>query len=51
MQSSSLLKNAAGALPLAASTGSVAVIGPNSNLSKSDTSYYGPRDPCGGNYW
>ena len=52
VQSTAMLKNADKALPLAASTKTVAVvIGPNANLSKSDVSYYGPRQPCGGNYW
>ena len=41
MQSTALLKNDAATLPLAASVGTVAVIGPNANLSRSDTSYYG----------
>lgn len=49
VQSSALLKND-GTLPLGAPT-TVAVIGPNANLSKSDVSYYGPHTPCGGNYW
>ena len=51
VQSSALLKNVGGTLPLAASTKTVAIIGPNANLSKADTSYYGPRDPCDGKYW
>ena len=51
MQSTALLKNDAATLPLAASVGTVAVIGPNANLSRSDTSYYGPHEPCGNQYW
>ena len=31
---------------LAVGTKTVAVIGPNANLSKSDVSYYGPHVPC-----
>jgi beta-glucosidase-like glycosyl hydrolase len=50
VQSSALLKND-GTLPLADSSSTVAVIGPNANLSKADVSYYGPRTPCGSNYW
>ena len=46
-----LLKNSGNALPLAPATKTVAVIGPNANLSKADTSYYGPRAACGNNYW
>ena len=51
VQSSALLKNSGNALPLAPATKTVAVIGPNANLSKADTSYYGPRAACGNNYW
>jgi len=50
VQSAALLKND-GTLPLAASPGSVAVLGPNALLSQSDVSYYGPHTPCGSNYW
>ena len=51
VQSSTLIKND-GTLPLTSNAAeTVAVIGPNSNLSKSDVSYYGPRTPCGANYW
>ena len=46
-QSSALLKNTAKALPLeASSVGTVAVIGPNANLSESDSGYYGPHNTC-----
>ena len=51
VQSSALLKNSGNALPLAPATKTVAVIGPNANLSKADTSYYGPRAACGNNCW
>jgi pre-mRNA-splicing factor SYF2/beta-D-xylosidase 4 len=51
IQSSALLKNAGAALPLSPTTGTVAVIGPNALLSKSDTSYYGPRSPCDNKYF
>jgi len=51
VQATSMIKNDKRALPLAASTKTVAIIGPNANLSKSDMSYYGPHEPCGGNYW
>jgi len=51
VQSTSMLKNAGNTLPLAATTKNVVIIGPNANLSHSDMSYYGPHDPCGGNYW
>eukprot|EP00658_Telonema_sp_P-2_P054924 TRINITY_DN43684_c0_g1_i3.p1 TRINITY_DN43684_c0_g1~~TRINITY_DN43684_c0_g1_i3.p1 ORF type:complete len:513 (+),score=82.49 TRINITY_DN43684_c0_g1_i3:35-1573(+) len=40
-----LLKNAASTLPLDA-TKSVAVIGPNANLSQAISGYYGARSPC-----
>lgn len=51
-QSSALLKNVNGALPLdARAVKSVAVIGPNANLSQATVSYYGPKVPCGGNFW
>ena len=49
-QSSALLKNLGKALPLLKSTvGTVAVIGPNANLSESDSGYYGAHrlDGCG----
>jgi beta-D-xylosidase 4 len=46
-QSSTLLKNDAKTLPLASSScGTVAVIGPNANLSESDSGYYGPHNVC-----
>ena len=51
VQSTAMLKNDASTLPLAASTKTVAVIGPNANLSRSDVSYYGPHVPCNANYW
>ena len=54
VQSATLLKNdgATPTLPLSADgKGTVAVIGPNWNLSKADASYYGPRHACGENYW
>ena len=51
VQATAMLKNVGGALPLAAATKTVAIIGPNADLSKSDVSYYGPRTPCGSNYW
>jgi beta-D-xylosidase 4 len=51
VQSSALIKNDGSALPLSKSTKTVAIIGPNSNLSKADMSYYGPHQPCGGNYY
>ena len=46
-QSAALVKNANGALPLAKASSpyTIAVIGPNANLSKSDVSYYGPQVP------
>ena len=51
VQSTAMLKNDAKTLPLAAGTKTVAVIGPNANLSRSDVSYYGPHVPCNANYW
>jgi pre-mRNA-splicing factor SYF2/beta-D-xylosidase 4 len=52
VQSSALLKNAQNTLPLSASARlNIAVIGPNSNLSKSIAGYYGPSNVCGYNYW
>jgi len=53
MQSAALLKNENNTLPFvaAAAAGTFAVVGPNANLSRSDTSYYGPRRPCGQHYW
>jgi len=54
VQASALLKNVDGTLPYKASDMSgktIAIIGPNTNLSKADTSYYGPRTPCDGQYW
>jgi len=51
-QGSSLLKNTNKALPLMPATvGTVAVIGPNANLSQSDAGYYGPHDVCNGKFW
>jgi pre-mRNA-splicing factor SYF2/beta-D-xylosidase 4 len=51
-QSSALLKNVDARLPLDPSAaGTVAVIGPNANLSKSDSGYYGPSNVCGGHFW
>ena len=51
-QSAALLKNAGGALPLAAGTaGTVAVIGPNANYSQGDAGYYGPGNVCFGKFW
>lgn len=49
VQASALLKNINSALPMA-ETGTIAVIGPNALLSKSDVSYYGPHTPCGAKY-
>ena len=49
VQASALLKNIDSALPMA-ETGTIAVIGPNALLSKSDVSYYGPHTPCGAKY-
>ena len=52
VQAAALLKNVGGTLPFdAASVKTVAVLGPNANLSKADVTYYGPHKPCGGNYW
>mmetsp|Transcript_23199 Transcript_23199/g.65835 ORF Transcript_23199/g.65835 Transcript_23199/m.65835 type:complete len:902 (+) Transcript_23199:68-2773(+) len=51
-QSAALIKNEMSALPLDRSTvGTVAVIGPNANYSKSDVAYYGPSNVCGLNFW
>eukprot|EP00463_Aulacantha_scolymantha_P002975 TRINITY_DN372_c0_g2_i2.p1 TRINITY_DN372_c0_g2~~TRINITY_DN372_c0_g2_i2.p1 ORF type:complete len:541 (-),score=64.99 TRINITY_DN372_c0_g2_i2:507-2129(-) len=52
-QGATLLKNEKSLLPLDASkTPSVAVIGPNSNLSKAVAGYYGPgANSCGGKFW
>merc|ERR1711957_201116 len=51
IQSSTLLKNVGGALPLDATKFSkVAVIGPNSDLSKAVAGYYG-GNTCDGKYW
>jgi hypothetical protein len=51
-QSATLVKNDKATLPLdRASVGTVAIIGPNANLSKSDAGYYGPNNVCGGNFW
>ncbi|CAJ1441850.1 unnamed protein product [Effrenium voratum] len=50
-QSATLLKNEK-TLPLDASkVGTVAIIGPNYNLSKSDAGYYGPSHPCGDRFY
>jgi hypothetical protein len=49
IQSAALLKNEA-TLPLKRGK-RVAVVGPNALLSRSDSSYYGPGDVCGGNFW
>ena len=47
-QSAVLLKNLESTLPLdRAKAGTVAIIGPNTNLSQSDEHYYGPDHPCG----
>jgi len=52
VQSSALLKNDANTMPLKPTgAGTVAVIGPNWNLSKADAGYYGPHHTCGQNYW
>lgn len=51
-QSATLLKNVGSRLPLdRSSVGTVAIIGPNANLSKSDAGYYGPNNVCGGDFW
>lgn len=51
-QSATLLKNVDDTLPLdRSSVGTTAVIGPNTNLSKADSSYYGPGNPCDGKFW
>jgi len=51
-QGATLLKNINGRLPLDPSKiPTVAVIGPNANLSKSIAGYYGPNHVCGGNFW
>jgi beta-glucosidase-like glycosyl hydrolase len=51
-QSATLLKNENSALPLERATvGTVAVIGPNARLSKSDAGYYGPKSVCGQHFW
>jgi hypothetical protein len=51
-QGAVLIKNAASRLPLsAAKAGTVAVIGPNANLSSLDSGYYGPADPCQVQQW
>jgi hypothetical protein len=53
-QSAALLKNMDHRLPLAGGAASlltVAVIGPTALLSKADSSYYGPSNVCGGNFW
>lgn len=51
-QGATLLKNEGGTLPLQASKiGSVAVLGPNANLSSDIASYYGGNRPCGMKFW
>lgn len=45
-QSCTLVKNEQNTLPIGASVPSVAVIGPNANLSKAMTSYYGSNKVC-----
>ena len=50
-QSAAMLKNAAKTLPLKKGAGSVAVIGPQANMSRSTFGYYGPSAPCDGKYW
>jgi hypothetical protein len=50
--SAALIKNEKEALPLdGATAGTIAVIGPNAGLSKSDSGYYGPINVCGGKFW
>ena len=50
VQGAALYKNS-GVLPIQASAvTSIAVIGPNANLSKSMAGYYGPATPCGGKF-
>eukprot|EP00750_Incisomonas_marina_P023484 INCI5035.7.p1 GENE.INCI5035.7~~INCI5035.7.p1 ORF type:complete len:707 (+),score=122.42 INCI5035.7:169-2289(+) len=52
VQSTAMFKNANSTLPLKPTgAGSIAIIGPNANLSQSDVSYYGPQVPCDSNYW
>ena len=51
VQSSALIKNTDKTLPLGESVKTVAVIGPNFNLSRADVGYYGPHAPCDNNYW
>lgn len=52
IQSSALLKNDGNTLPFSAGqSGSFAVLGPNANLSESDSGYYGPHNCCGKKYW
>merc|ERR1711988_255796 len=50
-QAATLVKNTGNTLPLKNAAGSFAVIGPNAELSRSDSGYYGPRSACGGKYW
>ncbi|CAE7387994.1 BXL6 [Symbiodinium necroappetens] len=51
-QSAVLIKNLQGTLPLdRATVGTIAVIGPNTNLSQSDAGYYGPKHPCGNRFY
>ena len=49
-QGSTLLKNEHAALPLQAAH-TIAVIGPNANLSRADANYYGPGNVCNGRFW
>eukprot|EP00931_Biecheleriopsis_adriatica_P051458 TRINITY_DN29844_c0_g1_i2.p1 TRINITY_DN29844_c0_g1~~TRINITY_DN29844_c0_g1_i2.p1 ORF type:complete len:805 (+),score=148.68 TRINITY_DN29844_c0_g1_i2:44-2416(+) len=51
-QSATLLKNLKSTLPFHRdAVGTVAVIGPNAQLSESDSGYYGPHKVCGNNFW
>lgn len=51
-QSATLLKNEHSTLPLDRhGVGTIAVIGPNAQLSQSDAGYYGPSNVCGGHFW
>lgn len=49
-QSAAMLKNDKKTLPLTKGA-SVAVIGPQANMSSSTFSYYGPSKPCDGKFW
>jgi beta-D-xylosidase 4 len=44
-QGTTMLKNVGKTLPLSPSSG-IVVLGPNANLSESDTGYYGPHNCC-----